>query len=280
MNRTLLRGIVCFAFPVFTLLTVTGCWGKKFIQMPQNSLDAAAGVDSLDVKVKRLEWRVYRLNNQLEKQREYSRRAIARQKMDIEELKDKLNAALQLLDEAAGRTGVAAGVEYGVNRGSYPDTSSSSPDIDSPEGEDLSQPRDSLSSEDSLSVNVPAAGEIYRQVYLDYSRMDYRNALEDSKIFLEEYPDHPLEEKVYFIRGECFMQQEKFFDALKEFSKILKKYPDGEKVPGALLRTAIAYDEIGDRDLAAGVVRRLVRKYPEREETSIAKQKFGDMLED
>jgi TolA-binding protein len=131
-----------------------------------------------------------------------------------------------------------------------------------------------------MSIQVPGPEEMYSQIYMGFARMDYQNALEDSRIFLEEYGGNPLEEKVFFIRGECFMQQEKYFDALKEFSRILKEYPEGDKVPGALLRTAIAYNEIGDRDLAAGVVRRLVRNYPDSEEASIAREEFGDMLAD
>jgi TolA-binding protein len=75
------------------------------------------------------------------------------------------------------------------------------------------------------------------------------------------------------------IEQDKYFDALKEFSKILKNYPNGKKVPAALLRMAIAYDRIGDSDLAAGMIRRLVRDYPYSEETAVAKEKFGDMLE-
>ncbi|MBD3178829.1 MAG: tetratricopeptide repeat protein [Candidatus Latescibacteria bacterium] len=251
---------------------ITGCWGVKFVQMPQNALDSSTGVDSLEVKVNRLEWRIYRLSRQLEEQQEYSRRKSAQHRLDMDELKDGLNAALQLLNERGGGRTVSPGTVKMRRRIPPPDSSSVDSTLNLP------VTGDSTASRDTASVVVPAAEEMYSQVYLGFARMDYRNALEDSRIFLEEYSGHPLEEKIFFIRGECFMQQEKYFDALKEYSKILKQYPDGEKAPGALLRTAIAYHEIGDRDLAAGVVRRLVRKYPESEEASTAKEKFGDML--
>ncbi|MFO7915058.1 MAG: tetratricopeptide repeat protein [Candidatus Krumholzibacteriales bacterium] len=274
MNEFLLRRIsgICLLIPVLAL--VAGCWGAKFVEMPQNAQDSSAGIDSLKVKINRLEWRIYELSRELEKQQEFNRKFSARQKMDIEELKDGLNAALQLLSERAGVPEGAAAVQERRRRLTIPDTASADSAAAVPaEGDSVALP-------DTASVTVPSADEMYSQVYLGFARMDYQNALEDSRIFLEEYPGHPLEEKVFFIRGECFMQQEKYFDALKEFSRILKEYPDGEKVPGALLRTAIAYNEIGDRDLAAGVVRRLVRKHPESEEATIAKEKFSDMLED
>ena len=274
MKKFLLPRIsrIWILIPALTLFA--GCWGAKFVEMPQNARNSSAGIDSLEVRLNRLEWRIYKLSRQLEEQQEFDRKFSARQKMDIEELKDGLNAALQLLSESPGvSVGVAAGQER-RRRITVPDTASADSASAMPvEGDSIALP-------DTASIAVPSAEEMYSQVYLGFARMDYQNALEDSRIFLEEYPGHPLEEKVFFIRGECFMQQEKHFDALKEFSRILKEYPGGEKVPGALLRTAIAYNEIGDRDLAAGVVRRLVREYPESEEATIARERFSDMLED
>jgi len=274
MNKLLLRRIAPIWLLIPALALFAGCWGVKFVEMPQNAEDSSAGVDSLEVRLNRLEWRIYKLSRQLEEQQEFNRTFSARQKMDIEELKDGLNAALQLLSEGPGVSGGAAEVPERRRRIMVPDTSSADSSAAMPaEGDSIALP-------DTASITAPSAEEMYSQVYLGFARMDYQNALEDSRIFLEEYSGHPLEEKVFFIRGECFMQQEKYFDALKEFSRILKEYPDSEKVPGALLRTAIAYNEIGDRDLAAGVVRRLVRKYPESEEATIARERFSDMLED
>lgn len=274
MNKLLLRRIAPIWLLIPAVVLFAGCWGAKFVDMPQNAQDSAAGVDSLEVRLNRLEWRIYKLSMQLEEQQEFNRKFSARQKMDIEELKDGLNAALQLLSEGPGVSGGAAELPERRRRIMVPDTSSADSSTAMPaEGDSIALP-------DTASITVPSAEEMYSQVYLGFARMDYQNALEDSRIFLEEYSGHPLEEKVFFIRGECFMQQEKYFDALKEFSRILKEYPDGEKVPGALLRTAIAYNEIGDRDLAAGVVRRLVRKYPESEEATIARERFSDMLGD
>ena len=97
---------------------------------------------------------------------------------------------------------------------------------------------------------MPSPQEIQRQVYLDFSRGEYQLALEGSEVFLEAYPDHPLGEEVHFIRGECFIEQDKHFDSLKEFSIILKRYPHGNRVPAALLRMAVSYEKTGQSGLA------------------------------
>jgi TolA-binding protein len=259
-----------------------GCWGAKFIGMPQRSIDTSSAVDTLIAREKNLEKRLDELQQQFVRQQEYSRITAAGSKMDAEAIKDQLNAISQMLLESS-----QIRPSQGNNIPSR-QRNDSSPALQRIEKDNL----EAVSKNDSLGVtasdsaltgapgNIPSAEVIYRQIYLDFSRMEYQISLDDSKIFLEEYPGDPLEQEVIFIRGECFIEQEKFFDALKEFSKILKKYPNGKKVPAALLRMAIAYDRLGDSDLAAGVIRRLVRDYPYSEEAAVAKEKFGEMLED
>lgn len=277
------------------LVINAGCWGAKFIDMPQRSIDTSRAVDSLLVRQDYLERRIYKVEKQLDKQQEYARRTNASNMTDIEELKDQLNLMQQLLRETSSNRMRAAEIssstrtppsyERGDSTSATPEAADSS---DSVSGESLPGEEPDT---DSLSVgsmeepstgsgSVPLPEQMHRQIYLDFSRMEYQIALDDSKVFLETYPDHPLAEDVIFIRGECLIEQKKYFEALKEFSAILKEYPDGEKVPAALLRMAISYDEIGDRDLAAGVLRRLVRDYPYSEESATAKEKFGDLLQE
>ncbi len=259
-----------------------GCWGAKFIGMPQRSIDTSSAVDTLIAREKNLEKRLDELQQQFVRQQEYSRITAAGSKMDAEAIKDQLNAISQMLLESSQ---IRPSQGNNIPSRQRNDSSPALQRIEKDTLEAVSK-NDSLGGTASDSAltgapgNIPSAEVIYRQIYLDYSRMEYQISLDDSKIFLEEYPGDPLEQEVIFIRGECFIEQEKFFDALKEFSKILKKYPNGKKVPAALLRMAIAYDRLGDSDLAAGVIRRLVRDYPYSEEAAVAKEKFGEMLED
>lgn len=255
-----------------------GCWGRKFFQAPRETLETSVKVDSLLKENMILQRRIYQVEKSLEEQRDYSRSVNAQTKIDLEELKDQLNALLQLLEEEGRAAAYRLDRETGAGRPGGEDSPSVSPDS-LPVSVDEEFP-----GADSASVaspgTVPTAEEIHRQIYLDFSRMEYQIALDESDIFLREYADHPLEQEVRLIRGECFTELEKYFDALKEFSSILQKYPRGEQVPPALLRMAVAYDKIGDRDLAAGVVRRLVREYPESEEAAVARERFPGMLSD
>ncbi len=282
-------------FAPLPLLVVlfAGCWGAKFIEMPQRSIDTSAAVDSLLVREARLRRRIYNLEKQLAEQQEYSRRTTAKNKLDIEELKDQLNAVRQLLSESSvvsKRSGVKSsgrpGRSFGTSeRGEVEDSGATSDSLPSIRGRsevlsDSSGTREGHADTVLSRSGFPSAEQMHRQIYLDFSRMEYQIALDEAEEFLSEYPDHYLAEDVIFIRGECLMEQEKYFDALMEFSKMLKNSPKGDKVPGALLRMGIAYQKIGDRDLSAGVLRRLAREYPESEEAATARDRYGDLLKD
>jgi TolA-binding protein len=264
------------------LLTQTGCWGRKFFKMPGESLETSAKADSLLKVNGELRRRLATLERSLEQQQEYSRRTNAQLKIDIEELKDQINMLQEMLrstGRAEGEAGIRNRVQTpregtGVATRKVPDTGPG----DRPGVVPDSVLADSLGT--PAVTAPPPPEEIHRQMYLDFSRGEFQLALEESEIFLDEYPDHRLLQEILFIRGECFMEQEKYFDALKEFSRILQDFPSGERVPATLLRMAIAYESIGEREIAGGIVRRLIREHPYSEEAAVAEDRFGELLKE
>jgi TolA-binding protein len=271
-----------------------GCWGRTFFRMPRETIETSAKADSLIRENAELRRRIVRIERILDEQKDYSRSANAQLKMDLEELKDQLNVLQEMLRDAdqssyyrpvgtvreggreqrgndAGREGLTAG---GERRAQPADASSN---------DSQGEPVDTVSIDTLHSGRpeaLPPAEEIHRQVYLDFSRGEYQIAIEESGLFLEKYGDHPLAQEVLFIRGECFMEQEKYFDALKEFSRILQEFPKGKRIPATLLRMAIAYESIGENEVAAGVVRRLLREHPYSEEAALAEERYKELLEE
>ncbi len=253
-----------------------GCWGRKFFLAPGTTMETSAKVDSLIDRNMILQRRIYALERAISDQKDYSRNVNAQTKLDLEELKDQLNVLLQVLDETdRGGTWTPRPRRESIEEPVSGETALSPDSVSSGDGE--ASPADTLLKEPVIMV--PGPDVMCRQLYLDFSRMEYQIAIEESEDFFAEYPAHPLGEEVRFIRGECYMELKKYFDALKEFSSVLQEYPRGKKIPSSLLRMAVAYHSIGDDDLAAGVVRRLVREYPGSEEASVARERFGDMLE-
>jgi TolA-binding protein len=275
MKRTVKR-----ILPVLSLaaaaLSLGGCWGRSFWNAQEATLVTEAGVDSLLRENAVLQRRIYHLETLLEGQQEQLRRSGASTSMDLEEIKDQLNALFVMMDES-GRTPVQSSVRHPSVQ-TVPETrkTSSSPDSLPVAGDgDVSSP-DSV----PAGTALPLPEELYRQIYLDYSRMEYQIALEESEVFLSEYKGDPLTEDVRFVRGECYLELGRDHDALKEFSSMLQDYPRGRKTPAVLLRMAITYERIGDDALAAGVAGRLIREYPDSEEAAEARERFGESPDD
>ncbi len=274
MHRLIIR-ILFLISVAAAALTFGGCWGRQYWNAPESTLATEAKVDSLLGENAILQRRIYHLETMLEGQQEQLRRRGARTSVDLEEIKDQINALYVMLEEWQ-----QAPVQRSVRHPSaqipvIPDKASSPDSLPVTGGEAVS-----LSDSAAAAVSVPTPEEMYRQIYLDFSRMEYEIALEESEEFLREYPGDPMTEEVRFVRGECYLELDKDHDALREFSTILQDYPRGRKTPAVLLRMAITYDRTGDSELAQGVADRLLREYPDSEEAAEVRERFGDQPDD
>ena len=274
MHRPFIRILIVVLVPVAALV-FGGCWGKSFWNAQESALATEAKVDSLLGENDILQRRIYHLETLLEGQQEQLRRSGARTSMDLEEIKDQINALYVMIEEGR-QVPVRTSVRHpSVQTPVIPDTASLPDSLPVAGGGAVA-----LSDSAVAASSVPVPEEMYRQIYLDFSRMEYEIALEESEVFLREYPGDPMTEDVRFIRGECFLELDKDHDALREFSTILQDYPRGRKTPAVLLRMAITYDRTGDSELAHGVAGRLLREYPDSEEAAEARERFGDSPDD
>lgn len=301
MNGWKARAGTCVIL-IFLVAIEGGCWGRKFFRMPAETMNTAAKVDSLLVENAVLGARIAAIERTLREDQEFARGTNAQLKMDLEELKDQINALQEMLREAqesspfkpverkrparSDTTG-AQGAAPAENRRTVLARASEASRGDALETARDSTDRDSLSGIEEatdtagvLATPAPLPEELFRQIYLDFSRREYQLALEESESFLAEYPDDPLCEEVLFIRGQSLMEQIRYADALKEFSTILQRYPRGKRAPGALLRMAVSYDATGQKELAAGVVRRLLKEHSSSEEAKSAAERFSAIIEE
>jgi TolA-binding protein len=256
-------------------LLLGGCWGREYWNAPEATLATEAKVDSLLGENAILQRRLYHLETMLEGQQEQLRVSGARTSMDLEEIKDQINA-LSVMIEEERYVSSQGNVRHPSAQVAAVQENAPSPDSLSGDGGGAVSLPDSA----GPAISVPVPEEMYRQIYLDFSRMEYDIALDESEVFLREYPGDPMTEDVRFIRGECYLELDKDHDALREFSTILQDYPRGKKTPAVLLRMAITYEKTGDSELAQGVVGRLMREYPASEEAAEAKERFGGSPDD
>ena len=62
--------------------------------------------------------------------------------------------------------------------------------------------------------------------------------------------------------------------AILAYQEVIKKYPKANKVPNAMLRQAVAWQEHGDKTSATILLKQLIKQYPGSSEAKIAETKL------
>lgn len=277
-----------------------GCWGRSFFRAPTETLATSSKVDSLLRENALLRERIAAIELALRRNEELSRGANAQLKIDLEELKDQLGAIQEMLRESQESTPFkpsgrrepvrsdtsqvrqllpsGAGTRASLPRAADADTAAGGA-IDTTA---LAQRAAGGQSDSAGAAAAPAPPpeELFRQIYLYYSKREYQLAVDEAAGFLAEYPDDPLCQEVYFLRGESLAALGNHLEALKDYSTLLQRYPGGKRAPGALLRMAISYETMGQTELAAGVARRLIAEHPQSSEARTAEERFRAILQE
>ena len=80
--------------------------------------------------------------------------------------------------------------------------------------------------------------------------------------FVERYPTHQLADNAVYWLGECLYAQKLYMEALQAFQKVIRDYPDGNKVPDAMLKTGLCYQNLGEGAQARKVLVEVTEFYP------------------
>ena len=90
--------------------------------------------------------------------------------------------------------------------------------------------------------------------------------------FLEAYPNSRLTPNALYWMGETFYSRGMFSDAIFAFKDVQARFPRHAKTPDSLLKTALAYSRLGDRQNAELHLTVLKEDWPKSEAVARAKQ--------
>lgn len=131
--------------------------------------------------------------------------------------------------------------------------------------------------------------DVYQAAYLDFSKGNYRLAIEAFRELIRRFPDSDLADQAQHLIGEAYFSQasryatqgesEKaetaFEQAVQEFRKVIVNYPQGEKVPSALYKEALALLALKRQTLARARLQYLVDHFPQSEEAPLAQERLA-----
>ncbi len=118
------------------------------------------------------------------------------------------------------------------------------------------------------------AGDLYKDAYETLQKGDAEGARRKFEAFLKQYPNTELSDNAQFWIGETYYLKKDYEKAILEYEKAITKYPEGDKVPAALFKQALAFLELGDKMNARNLLKRVIERYPQTDQAEMAKKKL------
>ena len=139
------------------------------------------------------------------------------------------------------------------------------------ESEKLASTKEVLSELKGVSTGM---GDLYRDAYETFHKGDLEGARRKFEAFLKQYPNTELSDNAQFWIGETYYLKKDYERAILEYEKAIVKYPEGDKIPAALFKQALAFLELGDKTNARNLLKRVIEKYPQSDQAQLAKKKL------
>lgn len=130
------------------------------------------------------------------------------------------------------------------------------------------------SSTEKLTGESQEARGAYEEAWRLLEQKDYRGAIARFREFLRKFPKSEFADNAQYWIAESYYAMKEFDQAILEFDAVRRKYPDGDKVPAALLKQGFSFAELGDKIDARLILQDLISRYPQSPEADKAKQRL------
>ncbi len=95
--------------------------------------------------------------------------------------------------------------------------------------------------------------------------------------FIERFPEHDYADNAQYWLGECFYDRKDFENAAREFRLVRQRFPEGNKVPDALLKAGFSLLALEDQAAARRLLEELVTAHPRHEAAALAAAKLAEL---
>jgi tol-pal system protein YbgF len=123
----------------------------------------------------------------------------------------------------------------------------------------------------------PDALALYRRSSEALRAGRHDDAVQGFRDFVRTYPNHELADNSQYWLGECFYDRKDYASAVREFRKVIERYPSGNKVPDALLKVGFSYLALGSNEAGRQTLLQLQRSYPRHEAAGLASARLAEL---
>ena len=119
--------------------------------------------------------------------------------------------------------------------------------------------------------------ETYQAAYRDYQKGNYDLAMAGFREFIEKNPNSEYADNAAYWIAESLFSQKKYREAIQQFDSVVTKYPQSDKVAGALLKKGYAYLAVNERAQGVVQLQYVVHEHPSAPEAALARQKLKQL---
>jgi tol-pal system protein YbgF len=118
---------------------------------------------------------------------------------------------------------------------------------------------------------------LYAAAYELFREGKYEKSGEAFESFLKQYPKSEFSDNAQFWIGECYYFVKNYEKAIIEYDKVVKNFPEGSKVPYALLKQGLSFLQLGDKASAKLLLQQVIKDYPNTSQARIARTRLAEI---
>ncbi len=117
------------------------------------------------------------------------------------------------------------------------------------------------------------AKKLYEQGYGAFQKGDHLAARKKFELLLEHYYEHDLADNALYWLGETAYGRGEWLQALAWFQDLILRYPGGNKLPDAMLKSALCYARLGDASYAVKILTDVEALFPSQPVAEVARER-------
>ena len=118
---------------------------------------------------------------------------------------------------------------------------------------------------------------LYAAAYELFREGKYEKSREAFESFLKQYPKSEFSDNAQFWIGECYYFEKNYEKAIIEYDKVVKNFPEGSKVPYALLKQGLSFLQLGDKASAKLLLQQVIKDFPNTSQARIARTRLAEI---
>jgi TolA-binding protein len=121
------------------------------------------------------------------------------------------------------------------------------------------------------------AQEIYDAAMTQYRRGSMTSAQFGLEEVVDRFPSHQLTPSARYYLADIMVQRDELREAIEAFLEIPQYHPDAERVPYALYRVGLLYQELGETAEARSFLERVVNTWPDSGAADMARRALNEL---